>query len=265
MVLCWEDDALTQILTALGLEARWRVLAPFAEYGAWDREAIERPTLRLLEQERPARWGCYHPVAVDDTKRHRTSTQVWGTCTFHEARARSPHRAETGRAHHWVGMGPLLPGRPWPSRGLAARLSSWPTQLPVGEPFRTKTALAVELLRQAEGEARGPLLATFDGAYAVNTVLRPCLEPEPGQRRIARVTRRRAAARLHHPGGLDPTRQGGGPPGGHGSRRPNPIGTGRSAGRPVRPGAMAGRVVSTTNSAGAAGRSAGLRAPCTSW
>jgi hypothetical protein len=41
-----------QILTALGLEARWRVLEHFAEYGDWDREAVERQTLRLIEQER---------------------------------------------------------------------------------------------------------------------------------------------------------------------------------------------------------------------
>ena len=73
-----------------GLESRWRVLEHFAEYGAWDREAVERHTLRLLAQEWPAQWGCYHPVAVDDTKLHRTSKQVWGSCTFHESSARSP-------------------------------------------------------------------------------------------------------------------------------------------------------------------------------
>jgi hypothetical protein len=68
MVLCWEEHTLTQIVTALALESRWRVLEHFAEYGAWDRPAVERQTLRLIEQERPARWGCYHPVALDDTK-----------------------------------------------------------------------------------------------------------------------------------------------------------------------------------------------------
>jgi hypothetical protein len=65
-VLCWEEHTLTQILTALGLESRWRVLERFAAYGAWDREAVERQTFRLIEQERPARWGQYHPVAVDE-------------------------------------------------------------------------------------------------------------------------------------------------------------------------------------------------------
>jgi hypothetical protein len=76
MVLCWEEHTLTQILTALGLESRWRVLEHFAEYGAWYREAVERQTLRVLGQERPARWGRYHPVTIEDTKGHRTSKQV---------------------------------------------------------------------------------------------------------------------------------------------------------------------------------------------
>jgi hypothetical protein len=121
-VLCWEEQTLTQLLTALGLEARWRVLEHVAEDGAWDREAVERQPLRLIEQERPARWGRYHPVALDDTTWHRTSATVWGTCTVHEARARRPKRAETVRAHHWVVMGDVVPGTPWLSLPHAARL-----------------------------------------------------------------------------------------------------------------------------------------------
>ena len=35
--------------------------------GAFDREAVERQLIRLVEQEHPARWGRYHPVAIDDT------------------------------------------------------------------------------------------------------------------------------------------------------------------------------------------------------
>ena len=130
MVLCWKEHTLTQILTAVGLESRWRVLEHFAEYGVWDREAVERQTLRLIVQEQPGPWGCYHPVAIDDTKGHRTSKQVWGTCTFHEASARSPNRAETVRAHHWVVMGNLVPGHPWlywpMPRGCAAASTSCP-------------------------------------------------------------------------------------------------------------------------------------------
>jgi hypothetical protein len=199
MVLCWEEHTLTQILTALGMESRWRVLEHFAEYGAWNREVVERQLLRLLEQEQPARWGGYHPVAIDDTKGHRTSKKVWGTCTFHESSARSPNRAETVRAHNWVVMGDLLPGRPWTYLPHAARLYCRRSQLPAGETFRTKTALAVELLRQADAESAAPLLGVFDGAYAVDTVVQPCLGPGAGERRIEIVTRLRTDARLYYP------------------------------------------------------------------
>jgi hypothetical protein len=199
MVLCWEEHTVTQILTALGLESRWRVLEHFAEYGAWNREAVERQLLRLLEQEQPARWGGYHPVAIDDTKGHRTSKKVWGTCTFRESSARSPNRAETVRAHNWVVMGNLQPGRPWTYLPHAARLYCRRSQLPAGAAFHTKTALAVELLRQADRESAAPLLGVFDGAYAVDTVVRPCLEPAAGQRRLEIVTRLRVDARLYHP------------------------------------------------------------------
>jgi hypothetical protein len=99
-VLCSEEHTITQILTGLGLEDQWRNVEHFAEYGAWGREAVERQLMRLIEQEHPARWGRYHPVAVDDTKEHRTSANVWGTCTFHESGARSPNRATTVRAHN---------------------------------------------------------------------------------------------------------------------------------------------------------------------
>lgn len=199
MVLCWEEHTLTQILTALGLESRWRALEHFAEYGAWDPEAVERQMLRVIEQARPARWDRYHAIAIDDTKLHRTSKKVWGTCTVHEASARSPHRAETVRAHNWVVMGDLCPSRPWSYLPHAARLSCRQHQLPAGETFRTKTALAIELWRQADAESAAPMLAVFDGAYAVDTVIRPCLAPGLGQRRIEFVTRLRADARLYHP------------------------------------------------------------------
>jgi DDE superfamily endonuclease len=208
MVLGWEEHTITQLLTAIGLESRWRVLEHFAEYGAWDREAVERQILRLLEQERPARWGRYHPVAVDDTKGHRTSKQVWGTCTFHESSARSPNRAETVRAHNWVVMGDLLPGRPWRYLPHAARVYHRRSQLPAGETFRPKTALAVELLRQADAESVAPILGVCDGAYAVDTAVGPCLHPRLGQRRIEVVTRLRADARLYQPVGARPRAKG---------------------------------------------------------
>jgi hypothetical protein len=254
MVLCWEEHTLTQILTALGLEARWRVLEYFAEYGAWDRAAVERQTLRLIEQERPALWGQYHPVALDDTKLHRTSVNVWGTCTFHESSARSPNRAETVRAHNWVVMGSLVPGSPWTYLAHAARLYCRQSQLPSGERFQTKTALAVELLRQADAASAAPILGVFDGAYAVETVVAPCLHHRAGERRIEILTRLRANARLYH--AVRPTRRG------KGRRRlwahdwppPNTTSTGPPLGRRAAPGCMAGSERSGINRCGAAGR-----------
>jgi hypothetical protein len=208
MVLGWDEHTLTQLLTALGLESRWRVLEHVAEYGAWDREAVERQTLQVLAHEQPARWGPYHPVAMDATNGHRTSKQVGGTCPFHEARAHRPNRAETVRAQNWVVMGDLLPGWPWTSRPHAARLYGRQSQLPVGETFRTKPALAVGLLQQADCEAAAPILAVFAGADAVETVVEPGVTPRPGQRRIGLVTRLRADARLYHPVGPRPRAKG---------------------------------------------------------
>lgn len=221
-VLCPEEHTITQILTGLGLEPEWRNVERFAEYGAWDREAVERQLMEVVEQEHPARWGGYHPVAIDDTKEHRTSADVWGTCTFHESAARSPNRATTVRAHNWVVLGDLAPGRPWTYLPLAARLYFRKSQLPVGEHFRTKTALAVEMLRVMDEESEAPVLAAFDGAYAMDTVIRPCLSPPPGRRRIDFVTRLRKDARLYEPlppGSKNPK---GGRPRKWGQRLPSP-------------------------------------------
>jgi hypothetical protein len=148
---------------------------------------------------------------LDDTKLHRTSAKVWGTCTFHEASARSPNRAETVRAHNWVVMGDLVPGTPWVYLPPAARLYCRQKQLPPGETFHTKTAQAVELLRQADAESTAPILGVFDGAYAVETVVKPCVNPGPEQRRVEMLTRLRVDARLYHPV-LLPPRQKGRPP-----------------------------------------------------
>jgi hypothetical protein len=199
MVLCDEEHTITQILTSLGLESRWRALESFVEYGSWDRLAVERQLLSLLGDQQPVRWGKYRVVAVDDTKEHRTSAEVWGTCTFHESTARSPNRAETVRAHNWVVMGDLMPGKPWTYMPCASRLYFRKSQLPMGEVFRTKTSSAVEMLREADGQSEAPILAAFDGAYAMETVIRPCLDPPQGQRRIEFVTRLRRDARLYHP------------------------------------------------------------------
>jgi hypothetical protein len=198
-VLCAEEHTITQILTGLGLESQWRNVEHFAEYGSWNREAVERQLMWVVEQEHPARWGGYHPVAVDDTKEHRTSAEVWGTCTFHESGARSPNRATTVRAHNWVVLGDLVSGKPWTYMPLASRLYFRKSQLPVGERFFTKTAMAVDMLRVVDAESEAPILAAFDGAYAMETVIEPCLNPPPGRRRINFVTRLRKDARLYEP------------------------------------------------------------------
>lgn len=205
MVLCDEEHTITQDLMSIGLESRWRVVEHFAEYGAWDREAVERQTMRLIEQERRHRWGKYRPVALDDTKQHRTSADVWGTCTFHESSARSPNRAETVRAHNWAVMGDLVPGKPWTYLPCASRLYFRQSQLPAGETFRTKTKLAVDMLHEVDATSKTPVLVAFDGAYATETVVRPCLNPSQGRRRIDVVTRPRVDARLYHP--LPPQRK----------------------------------------------------------
>ena len=49
--------------------------------------------MRVIDEVRPAPFGGYRVMAIDDTKEHRTSPEVWGTSTFHESSARSPNRA----------------------------------------------------------------------------------------------------------------------------------------------------------------------------
>jgi hypothetical protein len=196
--LGWEEHTLTQVLTSMGLEDRWRVAEHFAEYGAFRREAVERQARRLIEAEAAPRFGGYRVVAVDDTKCHRTSERVWGVCTFHEPAGRSPNRASTVCAHNWVVAGDLVPGTPWTYLPHTSRLYFRESQLPAGEAFATKTALAAAMLRHADADSPAPVLAVFDGAYANKAVIRPCLDPANG-RRIDVVTRLRFDARLYRP------------------------------------------------------------------
>lgn len=162
-VLCWEEHTITQLLTAMELADRWRVLEHFAEYGAFDRQGVERTTMRLIEECQPARFAGYHPVALDDTKEHRSSAGVWGTCTFHEPAGRSPNRAATVRAHNWVVLGDLVAGKPWTYLPHTARLYFRQSQLPAGEEFRKKTTWAVDMLRQVDAESAVPIWAFLMG------------------------------------------------------------------------------------------------------
>ena len=145
-------------------------------------------------------WHGYRVWAGDDTKVHRGSPKVWGTCTFHEYTARCPNRASTVRAHNWVVVGALLPRPAQPAWFLphSGRLYFRRSQLPAGETFRTKCDLLVELLRQeAVYDADAEHLGVFDGAFAVHSVVRPLVCPEPGQRRVEFLTRLRGDARLY--------------------------------------------------------------------
>jgi DDE superfamily endonuclease len=206
-----EEHTVTQSLVGLDRTADWKALESFVEYGAWDSRALEVVNATLLAQAPGRTWYGYHVWAGDDTKVHRSSAHVWGTCTFHEYTARCPNRASTVRAHNWVVLGALLPRADQPAWFLpeAARLYFRQSQLPAGETFRTKCALLVELLQQqVQGDAAAEQLAVFDGGFAVRSVVRPLVWPAPGQARIEFLTRLRSDARLYAVPPAEPARSG---------------------------------------------------------
>jgi hypothetical protein len=95
-----EAHTITQSLIALGLHNRWKELENFAEIGHWNQERLEWGLADLLEAAPGRLWYGYRVHAIDDSKVHRSSKNVWGTCTFHEYTARCPNRAQTVRAHN---------------------------------------------------------------------------------------------------------------------------------------------------------------------
>ena len=205
LVLNVEEHTITQSVIAVERIDDWKAMETFAETGAWDSQGVEDSLAQLIETAPGRIWHGFHVSAVDDTKVHRSSPEVWGTCTFHEYTARCPNRATTVRAHNWVVLGALLhnPNQPAWFLPQAGRLYFRKSQLPGGKippsqrhPFRTKCELAVELLR-AEAEAvGGSHLGVFDGAYALGSVVRPLVVPESGHPRIEFLTRLRQDARL---------------------------------------------------------------------
>src|SRR4051812_26071147 len=208
MALDVEEHTVTQSVLALERPADRRAMERFAEYGAWEAEAVARNLARLVEQAPGRNWHGYHVSAVDDTKVHRNSKHVWGTCTSHEYTARCPNRATTVRAHNWVVLGALLdnPGQPAWFLPLAGRLYFRKAQLPArsgfagrNEVFRTKCELAVDLLREQARTVGGRHLGVVDGGYALRSVVRPLVVPEDGSPRIEFLTRLRHDARLHAP------------------------------------------------------------------
>jgi DDE superfamily endonuclease len=205
LVLNVEEHTITQSVIAVQRIDDWKAMETFAETGAWDSQGVEDSLAQVIETAPGRIWHGFHVSAVDDTKVHRSSPEVWGTCTFHEYTARCPNRAATVRAHNWVVLGALLHNPDQPAWFLpqAGRLYFRKSQLPGGknppsprQPFRTKCELAVELLR-AEAEAvGGSHLGVFDGAYALGSVVRPLVVPESGHPRIEFLTRLRHDARL---------------------------------------------------------------------
>src|SRR5438067_4999075 len=198
-VLNVAEHAITQSPVGLGRTQDWKALESFDEYGHWDQDTLERATAELLDAAPGRLWHGYRVWAADDTKVHRSSKNVWGACTFHEYTARCPNRAATVRAHNWVVLGALLPRPDQPAWFLphTGRLYFRQSQLPAGEVFRTKCELLVELLRREASYCDGEHLAVFDGAFAVRSVVRRLVWPEPGQPRIEFLTRLRGDARLH--------------------------------------------------------------------
>jgi hypothetical protein len=199
-----EEHTITQSLTALEQTDDWKALEAFAEYGAWDRDQIERVTAQLLEDAPGRVWHGYHVWAGDDTKVHRSSKNVWGTNTFHEYTARCPNRATTVRAHNWVVVGGLLhhPEQPAWFVPIAGRLYFRRAQLPEpgsGPPvtFQTKCELLVDLGRQLAAAVPGKHLLVVDGGYALGNVLRPLADPQDGTPRVDVLTRLRHDARLY--------------------------------------------------------------------
>jgi hypothetical protein len=194
-----EEHTITQSLIGLDRPGDWKALEAFAEYGHWEQPQVEYVLAQLLDEVPGRVWHGYRVSALDDTKVHRSSKKVWGTCTFHEYTARCPNRASTVRAHNWVVLGAVLHNPEQPAWFLpqCGRLYFRQSQLPAGETFHTKNDLAVALLRRQRCCSNGPELAVFDGAYAVGNVVRPLLHPEAGAPRIDFLTRLRHDARLH--------------------------------------------------------------------
>lgn len=194
-----EEHTITQSLVGLDRTQDWRALETFAEYGAWEQTTLERAIASLIEQAPGRLWYGYHVWAGDDTKVHRSSKKVWGTCTYHEYTARCPNRATTVRAHNWVVLGALLPRPSQPAWFLphTGRLYFRRSQLPDGERFRTKCEMLVELLQNEAHHVVGRHVGVFDGAFAVRSVVRPLTQPEAGQPRVEFLTRLRGDARLH--------------------------------------------------------------------
>src|SRR5262245_52433391 len=69
-----EEHTITQSVLAIERTADWKALESFAEYGAWDRDAVTSSLARVIDQAPGRTWYGYHVSAVDDTKVHRSGS-----------------------------------------------------------------------------------------------------------------------------------------------------------------------------------------------
>src|SRR3954454_3311174 len=206
-----EEHTITQSLVALDRVQDWKALESFAEYGSWEIWLTQFGIARSIDQLPNRLWHGYSVWGGDDTKVHRASKDVWGTCTFHDYSARCPNRASTVRAHNWVLQGALRfhPDRPPTFLPTAAQLYFRQSQLPPAQrgaaiAFRTKCQIMVELARLSANAVPRKHLQVADGGYGKGSVLRPLLCPEADAsgatpQRIEVITRLRLDACLHAP------------------------------------------------------------------
>src|SRR5262249_9534443 len=183
--------------------AHWTPLGASARAGPGHPPPLGAAAPGLIDRAPDRLWYGYRVWAGDDTKVHRSSKKVWGTCTFHEYTARCPNRASTVRAHNWVVLGAVLhePGKPGWFLPIAGRLYFRRSQLPTGPEgtlaFHTTCELAVTLSRAEVRVAAGKHLGVGDGGCALESVVRPLVLPEGGSPRVDVLTRLRRDARLY--------------------------------------------------------------------
>src|SRR5262249_56438230 len=77
-----EEHTVTQSLIALDRPHDWKALESFAEYGRWHADSLTDDLTRRIDRLPDRLWHGYTVFTGDDTKVHRNSPDVWGTCTF---------------------------------------------------------------------------------------------------------------------------------------------------------------------------------------
>ena len=195
-----EEHTITQSLIALEPDRRLEGSGDLRRDRPLEPGTASTWALADLLEDAPGRlWHGYHVWAGDDTKVHRTSTDVWGTCTFHEYTARCPNRASTVRAHNWVVLGDLLHNPERPAWFLPVTGRLYFRKSPTAD--RTRSRKSSTPRANCRSTCCGNRwrscpalhLAVFDGGFGVASVVRPLVSPERG--RATHRLRHAAAAR----------------------------------------------------------------------